>query len=101
MSCVAIYIFFVSYFSCDMEVPCSSNSPITIADIVLLSRSDDGKQLIEKLADWGAVAKEGNLMCSKGHVLRLCVDNKSKDKVAWRCRQEYKNSHKKRVKCDE
>ena len=84
-----------------MEGPSKSNSPITIADIVLLSQSDDGKQLIEKLADWGAVAKEGDIMCSKGHVLRLCVDNNSKDKVVWRCRQEYKNVHKNRFKCNE
>lgn len=74
---------------------------ITAVDIGELRGQDGGLGIIRKLAEYGAIAREGQLLCRRSHVIRLMPHAAAADKFAWRCRDYYVNAHRKRCRCED
>lgn len=52
-----------------------------------MAGQSNGLGLIKKLMEFGALAKEGDKKCIKGHLMSIRSENQSLDKYKWSCSQ--------------
>lgn len=74
---------------------------ITAVDIGELRGLDGGLAIIRRLASYGALAREGQLLCRRGHIMQLMSHAAATDRFAWRCRAYYTNENNKRCRCED
>ncbi|CAF4294374.1 unnamed protein product [Didymodactylos carnosus] len=77
-----------------------AQNEINLIDLYKLNPENDGKDLIKKLQEWGALPKEGEYLCPNGHELGLYKDKSCIDGFKWKCSQMISKPKQKPSKCN-
>lgn len=68
-----------------------------LLDLLAWAEDNNGEQLIKKLMEWGALPKEGTMLCKQGHTLVL--KNVYGD-WWWTCRKQSSQKKGAPIKCE-